>query len=107
MYQGFRYRVPIGRGLSYNIGSFSPLRESKDILKAISNVEATFTNQRIVLNGEKKSITISKTSLLDCEYYTDGIVVKKTNGKSILINANLKPETIAIVQASVNRMVNG
>lgn len=96
-YRGPVMRLRIAKGLSYRIGSvkLSPHREN--YMASFGSGELAITNSRIILALPNKSLTIRYKSIIDVEYFTDGVKIHKTSGKPVLLTYGTNPSIATIL----------
>lgn len=81
-YHGPMLRIPIAKGLSYRIGSFSPMVTKSDQLQAIDEGTLYVTSKRLLFDGTRKNVSVRLSSIISYNVFSDGVVVDKQTGRS-------------------------
>jgi len=83
-YSGPRARIKIAKGLSYNIGSYnvSTQKEMQDVDKGIGVLN--ITTKRLLFKSPVKNLTITHSSIVDIEPFSDAVIITKSNGNPLV-----------------------
>lgn len=81
-YSGPSVRIPIMRGLSWRMGSYSGARHTEDRLVSLDHGTVIITNKRILFNGPLKNLAVKLERVIDLTVYKDGFSVDQPTGVS-------------------------
>lgn len=79
-YGGFRYRVKIAKGLSYNIGTINPHIEKIKVQYVADRWILYITNKRLIYKSDKKTENIKIDQILSIEMIPWGVMISKETG---------------------------
>jgi hypothetical protein len=85
-YGGASYRMKMGKGLSYRIGSYSVSSQKETIEVSEGYGILNVTTRRILFKGKEGVVTINTNSIVDMEPFKDAVIIHKTTGKPISLN---------------------
>lgn len=83
--QSIRYGGPVAsiricKGVRYRIGSVHVQRITRDEMTEIDRGTLYLTNKRIILDGQRRNMTVRLSGLIAFTPYTDGVVLEKASG---------------------------
>jgi hypothetical protein len=87
-YGGLSYRMKLGKGLSYRVGSTSISTQKETIEVSEGYGILNVTSKRILFKGKEGIVTINNNAIVDMEPFKDAVIIHKTTGKPISINTN-------------------
>lgn len=85
-YGGASYRMKLGKGLSYRVGSMSVSTQKETIEVSEGYGLLNVTTKRILFKGKEGVVTINTNSIVDMEPFNDAVIIHKTTGKPISLN---------------------
>lgn len=77
---GFRYRIKIAKGLSYNIGQITPFLKKEKIQYLDDYGVLYITNKRTIFKGKKKTDSIKIDKIIDLEMIPWGVLIYRDTG---------------------------
>jgi hypothetical protein len=87
-YGGMSYRMKLGKGLSYRVGSTSISTQKETIEVSEGYGILNVTSKRILFKGKEGVVAINNNAIVDMEPFKDAVIIHKTSGKPISINTN-------------------
>ena len=97
--------IRIAKGLSYRVGAHRGQIVSDTALIPVSSGELVLTNKRVIFRGDTKSLNLKLDKILNLEFYSDGLNISETSGKSRLIKLN-NSNNLDIVGAVLSNTIN-
>lgn len=87
-YGGPSFRMNLGKGISYRVGSydFSTTKEDQEISKGIGDLN--ITTKRILFKASGRVTTIKSNTIVDIDPYQNAVVIFKESGNPITIKTN-------------------
>lgn len=99
-YSGMTATFRIARGVSFRSGSIRVDRETENYRHTFGNGLFYVTDKRLIWVGPNKTISIKFSTIIDAEYYSDGIKIRRSSGKPLLIIYE-KSERIGIIASRI------
>lgn len=101
-YAGPRARIKIAKGLSYNIGSYN-VSSQKEIVSVSKGVgKLNLTTKRILFKSGDQSVTVTLSSIIDIEPFSDAVIITKSTGKPLIFNVSDGIRFYQLLDAAIN-----
>jgi hypothetical protein len=85
-YGGASYRMKLGKGLSYRVGTTSVSTQKETIEVSEGYGLLNVTSKRVLFKGKEGVVAINNSTIVDMEPFKDAVIIHKTTGKPISIN---------------------
>lgn len=82
---GPRVRIPIMKGLSYNIGSYNVNTKTEQVEVSLGVGRVNITNKRVLIGTSQKHTAITLSSIVGIEPYSNAVKIHKSNSAPITI----------------------
>lgn len=89
-YSGINKRITLGKGLSFRMGSISPVRHTATAYQIIESGTLYVTDKKIFLSGTHGAKNIPLSKILDIQSFGDGILIQRETGKNVVFPLNLE-----------------
>jgi hypothetical protein len=101
-YAGPKARIKIAKGLSYNIGSYnvSTQKETVSVSKGVGKLN--LTTKRILFKSGDKGVTVTLSSIIDIEPFSDAVIITKSTGKPLIFNVSDGIRFYQLLDAAIN-----
>jgi len=101
-YAGPKARIKIAKGLSYNIGSYnvSSHKETVSVSKGVGKMN--LTTKRILFKSGDKGVTVTLSSIIDIEPFSDAVIITKSTGKPLIFNVSDGIRFYQLLDAAIN-----
>lgn len=105
-YGGMQYRIGLGGGASYRMGSISSTPIKKEEFSPIDRGNLFLTNRRMIFIGTSKKVTrtLQIDSILEFQFFKDGILIGIEKGKKPLFTFPelISPDGVTVQRDEIN-----
>lgn len=100
-YDGYVTSVRIMKGVRYRVGSYRPVRETRDVLKTLDEGTVYVTSKRVIFQGTTLNKAVTYSSLLSVIPYSDGIELEKSSGKPPVLLTSTAEYAAVMISAAL------
>jgi len=101
-YAGSKARIKIAKGFSYNMGSYnvSTQKETVSVSKGIGKLN--LTTKRLLFKSGEKVVTVTLSSIIDIEPFSDAVIISRSTGKPLVFNVSDSVRLCQLLDAVIN-----
>lgn len=100
-YDGYVTSVRIMKGVRYRVGSYRPVRETRDVLRTLDEGRVYVTSKRVIFQGAALNKSVTYSSLLSVVPYSDGIELEKASGKPPVLLTSAAEYAAVMISAAL------